>query len=157
MVYQWRWGAPVPAQAAGERFEELEREHGELTPRIVLDDARDESALLHPCFEWDDGKAAELYREKQAGYLIRNLEVKLERKEVPTKQFRAFVSILNADEKRGYINLNKALSSHDTRQQALMDALKSLNAFRIKYEMFKELDSVIAAINEFESELNRTT
>lgn len=153
MVYQWKWGAPIPAQAAGERFEALEQEHGEITPRIVLDDARDEKALLHPCFEWNDRIAAELYREKQAGDLIRSLEVKIERKDKPPQSFRAFISVVNDTEKRVYINQDKALSVPSTRRQALMDAKRDCDAFRRKYELMAELRGVIDAIDEFESDI----
>lgn len=49
---------------------------GQLSPRAVLDAAREESSPLHEFFEWDDAKAAEGFRLVQASALIR--EVKLE-------------------------------------------------------------------------------
>lgn len=44
---------------------------GELTPRDVVDDARNPNSPLHSYFEWDDGAAAEAYRLKQARGLIK--------------------------------------------------------------------------------------
>jgi hypothetical protein len=59
--------------------DELQRlydEHHHLTPRIVLEDARDESSALHSQFEWDDDAAAEQYRLVQAARLIRRIRVR---------------------------------------------------------------------------------
>lgn len=42
------------------RLEDLRRRDGLLQPAAVVEDARDESSPLHPLFEWDDRKAAEL-------------------------------------------------------------------------------------------------
>jgi len=149
MIYQWKRGLPVPAQAAGEHLEALEREHGQITPKLVLDDARDEGALLHPCFEWDDEKAAELYRERQAGFLIRNLTVRVEREDKPPLPVRAFVSV-EKEESRAFVGTIRALSEEETRAQVLQEALQSLQVFRTKYEAFAELSGVIAAIDDLE-------
>ena len=50
-------------------------ENGLLTPVAVLDAARDENNPLHPAFEWDDSKAAEIYRRSQAQDLIYSVEI----------------------------------------------------------------------------------
>ncbi len=49
MVYQYDWkrSMPVTAQAAGEHLEQLEKIHGEITPKIVLDSARSKDSLLN--------------------------------------------------------------------------------------------------------------
>lgn len=148
MIYRWKWAQPVPAQAAGEHLAHLEQEHGQLTPRLVLDDARDEDALLHPCFEWRDDVAAELYRERQAGQLLRNLTVQIEQPDKPPRPVRAFVSVTNtANENRAFVGVSRALSDADMREQVLREALQSLQSFRTKYKAFAELGGVIAAID----------
>ena len=94
MVYQWKYNSmPVKAQAAGEFMEEVEREHGAVTPEVILEKSREDGAPLHPCFEWDDGIAAEKYRLKQAGYLIRNLTVVVEKQDSVPQAIRAYVNI----------------------------------------------------------------
>lgn len=45
-------------------------QNGRLTPSSVVDAARDPASPLHAQFEWDDGVAAERYREIQARKLI---------------------------------------------------------------------------------------
>jgi hypothetical protein len=48
---------------------------GQLTPTLVLDEARDESHPLHNRFEWDDAIAGEAHRRTQAHELIRSVRV----------------------------------------------------------------------------------
>lgn len=69
MVYEWKEAAQIKADAqkAGEMLENLEKTVG-LTPKNLVEASRDESAPLHNEFEWNDTKAAEKYRETQAGY-----------------------------------------------------------------------------------------
>lgn len=48
---------------------------GELTPRLVVDESRDENHPLHSRFEWDDEIAGEKWREQQAQELIRKVRI----------------------------------------------------------------------------------
>ena len=65
----------VKAQTAGEELERISKEHGEITPPLVVDEARPEESPIHEVFEWDDYVAAEHHREHQARQLIRSIEV----------------------------------------------------------------------------------
>ena len=148
MVYSWKYNQAVSAEIAGKRFEELEAKHGEITPRIVLDDARDENAPLHPCFEWDDNKAAEAYRLTQAGLMIRALVVTVEKTELPTPT-RAFVNVSTMEEKQGrFVSVQTALSKDEMRAAVLTRAVMELTQFRRKYEDLKELADVFAALDK---------
>jgi hypothetical protein len=150
MVYDWKRNLPVNAQAAGEYLEQLEKAHGEITSKLVLDASRSEDALLHPCFEWDDGVAAEKYRETQAGYLIRNLVVKVERDEATPQaapqSVRAYVNV-SAGETGSFIAVATAMSVEETRARVLDNALRELQAFRQKYKDLSELADVFSAIS----------
>ena len=53
----------------------VERDHGVLNPRTVLDAARDPGSILHRYFEWNDGDAAEQYRLLQVGSLVRHVRL----------------------------------------------------------------------------------
>jgi len=148
MVYSWKYGMPVKAEVAGKRFEELQAKHGEITPKIVLDDARGVKSPLHPCFEWDDGKAAEQYRLQQAGLMIRALVVTVEDAEIP-KPARAFVNVADVSEKQGrFIAISTALSKEETRRAVLARAMLELSQFRAKYEDLQELADVFKAIDK---------
>lgn len=144
-VYKWKTGARlrVSAQTAGEECARLERA-GRLTPSELVDASRPEDAPLHGAFEWNDAVAAERYRETQAGYIIRSVEV------VPvgmSEPVRAFVSI-SAEDKPQYIETTKAIAATDTREIVLERARAELRAFERKYAGFEELAAVLNAIKE---------
>ena len=144
-VYKWKTGARlrVSAQTAGEECARLER-MGRLTPPELVDASRPEDAPLHSAFEWNDAIAAERYRETQAGYIIRSIEV------VPvgmSEPVRAFVSVTAEDAPR-YIETVKAMAAADTRETVLERARAELRAFERKYAGFEELAAVMDAIKE---------
>ena len=63
MVYEWKIPKyRLPAQKAGEELERIERKHGVVTPRNVLEESRPGKAILHDLFEWNDSRAAERFR-----------------------------------------------------------------------------------------------
>ena len=148
MVYSWKFKKPVAASVAGERLEELQRIHGEVTPRLILDDSRAEDAPLHRCFEWNDGKAAEAYRLHQAREILLSLTVTVEHEHGETTT-RAFVNVANEDERDGrFLHLQTAMSKADTRQAVLTHAMMELAQFRRKYEGLQELADVFAAVDK---------
>jgi hypothetical protein len=53
----------------------LHRQHGTLTPELVVEDARNEDSPLHDLFEWDPAKAALAHWHGVARALIRNVRV----------------------------------------------------------------------------------
>lgn len=65
------------------------REREGLTPRNVVSAARPANSLLHPAFEWNDQKAAELHREFQARCLIKSVRVSV----TPESDEPAFVHV----------------------------------------------------------------
>ena len=114
MIYKWAINKyPVTAQLAGAHLEELEREHGEVTPQLLLEDSRPEGTLMHNCFEWDDGIAAEKYRLDQSRHIIADLRV-VQIEEASDKDpvsVRAFISTTPGRVSQGvhhHINVVKA-------------------------------------------------
>ena len=151
MVYQWKPLACVKAnaQAVGEQMEQLEASCG-LTPKSLLDANREEGSPLHGEFEWNDGIAAEKYRENQAAYFIRQITVKEERASGEQIPVRAFVNVGTNDGRR-YLGLSRVLSDEDMRAQLLSDAKVEMQSFKAKYESLQELSMVIQAMNEVTS------
>lgn len=148
MVYEWKYNMPIKAQIVGEHFEELEKQQGHITPKIVLESARHETSVLHPCFEWNDDVAAEKYRETQAGLLIRNLTVKMiDVGEKQAEPVRAYVSIKQSDSSE-FISLQNVLKDEELTRKMLEQAKNELNAFAKKYSTLQELSNVFEAIAE---------
>lgn len=143
MIYKLKSGArlPVSPQVAGDECERLES-NGMLTPRNLVDASRPDDAPLHKCFEWDDGIAAERWREAQASYIIRSVEVSIEERMEPTRAFVATIS----DNAREYRSIGYVMRRSDSREVLLDSARRDMLAFKRKYECLNELSDVIKAI-----------
>ena len=151
MIYEWKQGfrANVPAEVAGRECERLAKEH-RLTGRDLVEESRPEDAPLHRYFEWNDTKAAELYRERQGRDLIAHIVLVQEEKEEESKEpvpvrVRAFH---NVDETAEYHPIQRVLTNEDLHQKLLESARKDMIIFREKYKTLVELESVISAIND---------
>ena len=146
MVYEWKRASRIKADAqkAGELMEHLESTVG-LTPKSLLDASRDDSAVLHNEFEWDDEVAAEAYRENQARHIIQCIctKVDCENGEQNTNVRAYFIT----SETDGYENITAIVQDASKYNSVLVMAMKELKAFQRKYSELKELSNVMAAIN----------
>lgn len=138
MTYKWRtFNYSMPAQAAGEHIEELDREHGHVTPEILLDDSRPEGALLHPLYEWNNEIAAEKYRLNQSRKILGELVVvRVEHENVPEEEqqpVRAFVSVAKQNAPAIFRPVAVALSEEETKTQVLANAKAELDQMARKY------------------------
>ena len=144
MTYQWKtpYVMPVDAQSAGEELDRIYQKHGNLIPSNVVEESRDETSVLHPCFEWNDAAAAEKYRETQAGLILRNITVVSESvgNEEPV---RAFVSV-----QKSYQPIEIVLSDQEKTEELLRNALKELVSFKAKYNTLSMLKPVFDAIEK---------
>lgn len=149
MQYTWKSGSRVKADAqmVGEICADLESRRM-LTPANLVDEGRPDGSPLHGLFEWDDSVAAERYRETQAAYIIRSIEVVSSGHE----PVRAFVSISIGGTAREYMDVNAVVSSADTREMMLADALADLIAFKRKYKALKEFEPIFDVIDEMEKQ-----
>lgn len=149
MIYQWKTGShsKLDAQVAGEEIERIRTlNNGRIESAMLVDAARNERSPLHPAFEWDDIIAADAFRVEQARYLIRSIEVVISN-EAEAKPIRAFVSVVRDDD-RSFTSISHAMADPELRRQVLVNALKELEAWRIRYAELVELAQVFAAIDE---------
>lgn len=147
MVYEWKTASyiKVDANVAGKQCEELEKTVG-LTAKNLLDANRDENAPLHNEFEWNDGIAAEKYRENQARHIIACLCVRAETTTgEQSEPVRAFLKIEPESE---YQSLNVILQSADSHSAMLATALKELKAFQKKYKTLAELKPLFDVLED---------
>ena len=117
----------------------------------MLEESRTRSAVLHELFEWDDSAAAERYRLEQAREIIGNLVVVRLLEEQPQEPVRAFVNLVDTEQKRGYVSIVEALSSQDYTRQMLRAALAEFLALREKYGMLVELAALFQEIDSLHS------
>lgn len=155
MVYEYKWGCrvyPVKASDAGKEFEKIEKRNKEVTAENLLDSARPESSVMHPCFEWNDAVAAEKFRLQEARNIIGSLvKVVVDKGRKQPMERTAYVNI-NPDRGFGskgrYIPIEKAMSDRETRGIVLGRALAELVAFQRKYRELVELGEVFDAIQK---------
>jgi len=115
--------------------------HGDLTPSIVVAEARNPSHPLHDRFEWDDAAAGEKYREQQARELIRSVRV-VESDGLPSESVRAFHS-LPRDGGRSYVPIDEIKADPISTQIVLREAEREWRQLFRRYGHLAEwLDAV---------------
>ena len=145
MIYQWKIPGllPIDPQTAGEELERIYQERGGIEPSTVVEESRDISSPLHPCFEWDDAVAAEKYREDQARLVIRSIVTVSEDSAGKQQQpVRAFVRV-----QEDYKPITVVLNDEEQIAELLRSALSELSAFRKKYQTLSALRPVFTAID----------
>lgn len=149
MVYEWKPNAPHPkadAQVVGEHLENLRIARGGLTPHLVLEDARPDTALLHDAIDWDDAVAGPKWRLEQAGQILRVIVAKADDASAEAPFTRAFVVVSPDDsEHQVYTSNFVAMADETLRRQVLARALNELDAFQRKYQDLEELADVFVA------------
>jgi len=120
---------------------EVRRSRGELTPRAVVDEARDARHPLHHRFEWNDEIAGEAYRRSQAAELIRS--VKVVYKETPDgeeRKIRAFSSVPTVV---GYQPTEEVMADDFSRKLLLRELERDIKALRRKYAHLSEFAEML--------------
>ena len=128
----------------------LKKLGSDVTPKSVLDMARNEKHLMHNYFEWDDTVAAEKYRVDQARYLIRNLTVTIIRKDKDPTTTRKYVSLgagLSDGKESTYKTVEVVLGNTSYRDQAIRKVWNQLLSIKQRYESFDEFSEVWKAID----------
>ncbi len=123
---------------------------GKFTAKEVLAEAESPKSPIHRYFEWDDTKAAKLYRLGQARKMIRCLVVVVEQTETP-----AFHHVLVDDEPQSvYMSTKQARATPGIWDQILERALQEAISWKRRYKNLKELSPVVKAIEDLEKRVS---
>lgn len=136
----------VPADVAEKAIEQMRREHGIVSPSIIIQHAKKARHPLHPIFTWDNTEAAEQFRLWQARQMLSALVVvtTVPGGEVKT---RAYVAVSVADQReRDYKPIQIAL--RDDREEVLARAMAEIQRWREKYARLEELADLFKLIDE---------
>lgn len=147
MVFDWKVKGlyKVPAQDAGEELDRIYQKHGKIDAADVVDESRPKDAVLHPCFEWRDPVAAELWRQQQARGIC-NCIVTVEERE--SKEPLVVRAVLHAQ--GAYYPTPIVIKEEDKYNDVLQDALRAFKAARDKYEILSdraEIKLIFSAID----------
>lgn len=149
VVYGWSSGRSfkVSAQIVGEEMERIEKEAGEINPRLLVGHARPVASPLHTFFEWDDKVAAEEYRVEQARGLIQAVVVKAFDGAEARTPVRAFVNV-GTQEGRGYFGIATVMSDEEKRFAMIEQARSEIVQWRERYRALQEFSKVFAVIDK---------
>jgi hypothetical protein len=121
------------------RLEELYAKHGTITPELVVKDARDEDSPLHAHFTWDADEALEKHLLVEARQLIQRYKLTIITPGDKRVKVRRFVNVAE----QSYAPVEVAMRKKQSRTFVMEQALKELNALRLKYEALIDFDTVI--------------
>lgn len=136
-------------QVVGEFCYELEQKKGgKITPKELVEAARDANSPLHNEFEWNNTIAAQKYREWQARYIISSIEVKLTY--IPSETKRVDLKLVEKSsgvkfyhaldlEGNGYENVFTISENEEKQKKLLENCLKEVDVFRGKYNTLRSV------------------
>ena len=136
-----------PIEVVSKVLVELAESDEGLTPKTLLEASRDVNAPLHNEFEWNDGIAAEKYREYQAQKIIQNVYIKYSTdQQEREQQERAFVP--TPDRQSRYVALTSALTNDVWKAHLMEEAQRDMRAFIAKYRRLTELQDLVHEMEE---------
>lgn len=141
------------AQALGCEIEAMLEEGVSITPEAMVERATPSSSSIHSLFEWEEKKAAHLYRVEQAGSYIRHLCLVTQKGE-ESFLIRAHLSVRGEREgerEPEYRPVLEVTQTPSMRSQILMEALQEIRTWRVKYERLglTELKALYDAIDHY--------
>lgn len=143
-IYGAVQGSRLTDEAAARIGPELERiaAETEATAAEIARRAAADTSPLHPYFEWDDEKAAVLYREDQARNIARSIEVTFVSADGSTSQTsRAFMAVSTGipDRPRRYVTVEVVRSEPDMSEEVLVQARAEFLGRKKKFEQYRNL------------------
>lgn len=140
------------AQMINKELKKIEGKHGYVTPKILLDEAKNRLHPLHNDFTWDNTIAGEKWRLEEARYLIRSVRIHWVNDNDEPREVRSYVSISNYEDEtttapnKSYISIERALDSEEYKKQIIREAFEELQLWQDKYNDLKEFTVIYKAI-----------
>ena len=118
-----------------------------LLPEDVVEAARNPNSTMHSFFEWDDTEAARSFRLVQARWLIRSVEIVVERHDAKTTIAPAY----SFQGKQGYVS-TQAVIRTEGRLSVAIRTLKSCES-QLERCAVPELDEAVSMLRALRSQL----
>jgi len=133
---------------------DLAGKHGDLSPKIIVQEARKPSSPLHDYFNWNKDDVHERYLLGQAAVLIRKVQIRIIRQDPETKTLevkpvRALQSVPDKRKKGGasYMLAEDIAKDPQAHASLVKGALAELHAIRRRYAEIAELAEVWSAVD----------
>jgi hypothetical protein len=130
-----------------EQLHALYREHGELTPSLLVETARPKTNALHNQFEWDDKIAGAAHRLAQAREMIRRFEVVYKPGSDDTESVRGreWINVRPDDGPGVYKHVNDVAEDEFTRTLDLRRMEREWQGMKRRYGHRKEFYALVAS------------
>ena len=123
-----------------------------LTPRNLVEEAREKDSVLHDFFDWNNTQAGEKWRIHQATVLINQVEI-----EVGEEKMFAFesvsVQVEDGRNERVYMTPQEIVSNSDFKKQVIKNALSIISTWQDKYKQYTELSPIFTSIKKVRKKL----
>lgn len=118
---------------------------GDLTPKIVVDEARDTDHPLHHRFEWDNSIAGEKYREIQAAQIIRSVKITYNAAgSTEPRTVRGFLPLQREDSPAAsYRPVHEVFANELTREMVLRQFRMEWQQLKARYSHLEEFAAII--------------
>jgi len=137
LQYGWVQGRSrsVPAEVVASVVSDIETREGTCPPERLVTEASKKGSPLHQLFTWNDTEAARLWRTHEARRVINSIEII----ESDGTAAPAFVSVMIAEGRRGYVSVISLATDEDLQEWALAEVRKTLNGWRRRYRHLTDL------------------
>lgn len=130
-------------------------ESGRLRAEAIVERAKSRTSVLHPCFTWEDTKAASLWRLEEARGLIRSYSVVIDQQ--PPLTTRAYVSLKSVRASGGgYTPIQHILSDRELYEEMKQNALEELSDMERRYGHIADLQAVFRAAEKVRARASKT-
>jgi hypothetical protein len=153
MKRSWRKGfsAKLPADVVSIELRGIKERRGRLVAPFVVEEASKKSSPLHSLFEWDNTRAAHLYRLQQARVLIQHVGMKLRQPDGTELSVPEFYSVLNDGEKiegarEVYVTLTDIRRDERLATEVVESARRELLNWKTRYETITAVVSALRGI-----------
>lgn len=122
------------------------QKHGELTPHIVVEEARPAYGPLHDRFEWDDAVAGEEYRLIQAAQLIRSVRIEFTQPgDTERRHVRGWTAVRHSGDatKTGYVPTEEVVNDEIAMKILLKQCEREIADLRRKYGHLAEFAELV--------------
>ena len=145
VIYSAKWADGFRSSAdANKVATEISNIGEDVTPKQIVDYARDSATELHKCFDWNDESAAEKYRMWQARNVINHLVFEKTEDDTSAHELRMF---FKTTDDGGYKPTLVIMKNEDEYKALLERAKRELRGFQQKYKSLKELQPVFEVID----------
>lgn len=138
--YEWRLKSlakNIDPDLAVQELERIESVYGVLSAENILSESRNDNAILHPLFEWQENVAAEKYRMQQARFILNNIHVKVIKN--GNSLLIPVYEVITINKERWYRSIN-VMTQSDV-DQVKKATLKDLASIKAKLESYEDFES----------------